>query len=181
MNGRTPSEFEQRTAHAPGGDSMTDANPLQAAGTGVPGGTPGYPGYGGYGYGSGANAVLGDSEMSIVHYLQMLYRRRYIAATAFLVVVMGTAVYSFTAPRLYQASARILIERDQPNVVSFEEVLQQSTVTDDYYETQYQILQSRGLARRTIDSLNLWDAAGFQPEPSRFDIRGFLLTPVYMV
>src|SRR5207247_9880903 len=37
----------------------------------------------------------------------------------------------------------------------------QNQITDDYYQTQYKILQSRGLARRTMDSLNLWTEPEF--------------------
>src|SRR4051812_43226537 len=49
------------------------------------------PGYGGYG-----NAALGESEISFVHYLQMLYRRRYIALATFVSIVAGVAFYTFT-------------------------------------------------------------------------------------
>ena len=31
----------------------------------------------------------------------------------------------------------------------------------DYYQTQYNILQSRALARRTLDELKLWDTPPF--------------------
>jgi capsular exopolysaccharide synthesis family protein len=177
MSVSSPSDFEQRSAGT--GDPMPDM-PVPASG----GGTSGYAGYGGYGYGSGSgygSSPLGDSELNLVQYLQMLYRRRYLALSVFLVTVVGTAVYTFTSPRLYLASARILIERDQPNVISFEEVLQQNSLTDDYYETQYQILQSRGLARRTIEALDLWDHPGFHTPPTRFSIGRMLMAPVDMV
>ena len=38
---------------------------------------------------------------------------------------------------------------------------------DDFYQTQYRILQSRSLAKRTIDAMKLWDAPrlGNGPEP----------------
>jgi polysaccharide biosynthesis transport protein len=52
----------------------------------------------------------------------------------------------------------MLIENEHPNVVSFKEVIEQEKATNDYYQTQYRILQSRLLARRTLDQLKLWDA-----------------------
>ena len=94
------------------------------------------PGYGGYGPGYGAGLST-DSDLSLVHYLQILYRRRYIAASAFLIVFFGVTLYTVTATRMYEATTRLLIERDTPNVVSFQEVLDQGAQTDDYYETQY--------------------------------------------
>jgi succinoglycan biosynthesis transport protein ExoP len=130
-----------------------------------------------YGYGSGYGAaVSSDSELSLVHYLQILYRRRYIAVSAFIIVFLGVTLYTVTATRMYEASTRILIERDTPNVVSFQEVLDQGAQTDDYYETQYAILRGRGLARRTIESLQLWNHPLLNPAP-RFSIRGLIMTP----
>ena len=38
-----------------------------------------------------------------------------------------------------------------PNVVTFKEVIDEDQTKADYYQTQYNILQSRALARKTID------------------------------
>lgn len=168
-----PSQFEQKTPV--GLEGTTDSGmPSNGAASGA-------PGYGyGQGYGYGASSLGGDSELSVVHYLQILYRRRYIAVTTFLAVVIIVALYSFTATRIYQGSVRILIEPDAPNVVSFQEVFEQSEGADDYYETQYRILQSRGLARRTLDQLELWSHPQFVQRP-RLTVRGVLMTPVNAV
>ena len=131
----------------------------------------------GYGYGPGYGAaVSNDSDLSLVHYLQILYRRRYVAVSAFVIVFLGVTLYTVTSIRIYEASTRILIERDTPNVVSFQEVLDQGAQTDDYYETQYAILRGRGLARRTIDSLKLWNDPLFNKQPE-FSVRGLLMAP----
>ena len=130
-----------------------------------------------YGYGPGYGAaVSSDSDLSLVHYLQILYRRRYVAVSAFVIVFLGVTLYTVTSTRIYEASTRILIERDTPNVVSFQEVLDQGAQTDDYYETQYAILRGRGLARRTIDSLKLWNDPLFNKQPE-FSVRGLLMAP----
>ena len=132
----------------------------------------------GYGYGPGYGAATsGDSDLSLVHYLQILYRRRYVALGTFFIVFLGVTLYTVTATRIYEASARILIERNTPNVVSFQEVLDQSAQTDDYYETQYAILRGRGLARRTIESLQLWNHPLLNQQPG-FSVRGLLMTPI---
>lgn len=168
-----PSDFEQK--HPQGGEA-----PVEAGAAPQSGAAPGAPGYGyGYGYGYGGIAA-GESEFSVVQYLQILYRRRYLALAAFLFVFLGVALYTFTATRIYEASVRILIERDTPNVVSFQEVLEQSEITDDYYETQYRILQSRGLARRVLDTPDLWEAPQFN-EPPRISLRGLIMMPVNTV
>ena len=165
-----PPHGDPKTPEHVDGASPAEGGDLSAAGTS--------PGYGGYGYGYGyGNALASHSELSLVHYLQVIYRRRYIAGTAFLAVVLLVALQTFTAVRIYSGSARILIERENPNVVSFKEVLDQSTLNDDYYETQYQILRGRGLARRTLDALDLWDHPHFNPPP-RWTIRRVVMLPV---
>src|ERR1700736_289536 len=105
------------------------------------------------GYGSN---VGGDTEGHLLDYVKVLYRRRWTAATAFLIVVLSVSVYTFTATPIYEARVQILIEKEATNVVMFKEAIEQNQVTDDYYQTQYKILQSRALARRTIDALKLW-------------------------
>ena len=87
---------------------------------------------------------LGDS-------FKVLYRRRWTALTTFLIVLLSVCLYTFTATPIYEARVQILIEKESTNVVTFKEAYEQNQLTDDYYQTQYKILQSRAVARRTIE------------------------------
>lgn len=165
-----PSQFERKNPEISGLDSTTDAGMAPANGA--------LTGAAGYGYGS--SSLGGDSELSIVHYLQILYRRRYVAVTACLAIVITAALYTFTATRIYQGTVRILIEPDAPKVVSFQEVFEQSGSADDYYETQYRILQGRGLARRVLDRLDLWSHPQFTQQPG-LTVRGVIMMPINVV
>src|SRR5262249_41021242 len=63
---------------------------------------------------------------------------------------------------------QLLIEKENSNVVTFKEAVEQNQITDDYYQTQYKILQSRALARRTLDTLQAWHYPQFDsPEKSQ--------------
>jgi succinoglycan biosynthesis transport protein ExoP len=97
----------------------------------------------------------------LLDYLRVLHKRRWTAATAFLVVLVATMLYVFTATPIYETRTRLLIESDNPNVVSFKEVIDEQGTKADYYQTQYNILQSRALARKTLDGLNLWQSPHF--------------------
>jgi polysaccharide biosynthesis transport protein len=90
-----------------------------------------------------------------------VYRRRWLVLTTTTLVVTAVGIYSFTTVPIYQAQARLLIEAERPNVVAFKEVIDQDPATDDFYTTQYNILQSRTLARRTLDRLKLWNQSPF--------------------
>jgi capsular exopolysaccharide synthesis family protein len=97
-------------------------------------------------------------EVHLLDYVRVLYKRRWTAATAFLLVVLGVTVYTFTATPIFEAKTQLLIESDDPNVVSFQEVINEEQAKADYYQTQYNILRSRALARKTIDALGLWNS-----------------------
>ena len=93
----------------------------------------------------------------LLDYLKVLHKRRWTAATAFLLVVGGIMLYTFTATPIYESRTRLLIEADNPNIISFKEVIDEQGAKADYYQTQYNILQSRILAHKTLDELHLWD------------------------
>src|SRR5262245_13826200 len=103
----------------------------------------------------------GDTEMHLNDYVKVLYKRRWAGATAFLLVVGSVTIYTFTAVPIFEARTRLLIESENPNVVSFKAVVEEDQTKQDYYQTQYNILQSRALARRTLDELKLWEAPSF--------------------
>jgi capsular exopolysaccharide synthesis family protein len=90
-------------------------------------------------------------------YLKVLSRRRWTVVSGFLTVMIAVVIYTFTATPIYRSRVQLLIENENPNVVSFKEVIDQEKTTNDYYQTQYRILQSRSLARRVLTQLNLWD------------------------
>lgn len=125
------------------GSRLNDASPL--AGEGSPAG-----------YGGHAEVASGD-EVHLLDYVRVLHKRRWTALTAFVIVFGSVTVYTFTATPIYSARVQILIENENPNVVKFEEVYDQNKATNDYYQTQYRILQSRLLARRTLDAEKLWE------------------------
>lgn len=110
---------------------------------------------------------------NLADYSRAIYKYRWPAIASFALIVGLTTVYTFTATPIYQGSVQLLIEPENPNVVSFKEVIEQTRGTDDYYQTQYRILQSRVVARKTLDSLDLWKKPPFgsvATEPSKWNI-----------
>lgn len=108
------------------------------------------------GYGTGYGQDVADDDVHLLNYLRVLHKRRRTALTAFVIVFGTVTVYTFTATPVFSARTQILIENENPNVVKFEEVVDQNKSMNDYYQTQYRILQSRALARRTLDAEKLW-------------------------
>ena len=109
-------------------------------------------------------------EPHLFDYARVVVKRRHVAIAVFAAIFLATAVYSFTATSLYEGRVQLLIEADNPNVVNFTEVIDEAQNRQDYYQTQYKLLQSRSLAKQTIESLQLWKNTELTPDPSK---RGF--------
>lgn len=118
------------------------------------------------GRGAISNAFFVD-HVHLIDYVKILHKRRWVAITVFLLIFGAVTVYTFTAIPLFAAHAQVLIENEEPNIVNFQQVVEEHRQSSDYYQTQYRLLQSRALARRTLDNAKLWDHELFNPPPSK--------------
>jgi len=163
------------------GPASTTASETRTQAAGAPGSRPhrGYGSYrahGAYGDYGDYGAERGETASQLMHYVRTMYKHRWIAFTAFSVLFLGMAINTFSATPIYQGRVQLLIEPLTPNVVTFKEVIEQNDNNYDYYPTQYAILRSRTLARRTIDELKLWDhpefGGGTGPTTRTFSVSG---------
>jgi capsular exopolysaccharide synthesis family protein len=111
--------------------------------------------------------TLEFGEVHLLDYVRVLYKRRWTAATVFTLIMLGVTLYTFTVTPIYEAQVRLLIETENPNVVSFKQVIEEREANADYYQTQYNMLQSRSLARKTLDVLKLWNHPEFSDGAAR--------------
>jgi succinoglycan biosynthesis transport protein ExoP len=111
----------------------------------------------------------GDYEAEDVHlldYWRVIMGRRWLILAVLSTVVLTTAIYTFKQTPVYRAVATIQIDRENPNILSFKDVYQVETSTDDTLRTQFEVLKSRSLARRVIEDLALDKEAEFaEKEP----------------
>jgi capsular exopolysaccharide synthesis family protein len=96
-----------------------------------------------------------NHQSHITDYLRVLYKRRWIAGLMFLVVFVYGAVNSLKKTPIYQAGTQLLIEVETRRPTSLNSVLQDNSswYDDDFYQTQYRILQSRALAWSTLQAM----------------------------
>ncbi len=102
-------------------------------------------------------------------YLRVVYKRRWTAGLAFLVVFASGTISTLKKPQIYEATAKVLIEKEARRSTSINSVLddQQSWYDDDFYKTQYEILRSRRLAWRAVQALGLVRPAGPAAAPAQ--------------
>lgn len=99
-------------------------------------------------------------------YLHVIQKFRWTVISSFFIVVFSVAIIDFTAQPVYQATAKMIIEKDNPNIVSIQEVMSIDASGTDYYQTQYKIIESRTVAREVIKRLQLDQSKEFFPDPA---------------
>jgi len=108
---------------------------------------------------------IGQQQVNIQEYIRVLMKHRWTILTVFAVIVVSVTIFSFTATPIYQATTRIVIEKENPKVVSIQEVMSVDSSGLDYYQTQYKILESKAVANEVIKRLNLENNEVFNPKP----------------
>ena len=98
----------------------------------------------------------------LVAYWNTLRRRKWIIASIVGVALVVGIILTFLATPLYQAVARIQIEREGERVTNVQQVSEIDAGDDqEFYQTQYALLGARSLAERVVRELNL--ASNEQP------------------
>jgi polysaccharide biosynthesis transport protein len=110
-----------------------------------------------------ATVVDEDQAVNLRAYLKVLSKRRWaITAIAFAVLTVGIVATLKQKPD-YRSSAMLEIEKENPNILTVQELFQIEDVSDTYLVTQYRVLQSENLARRVIAQLHLDENKEFSP------------------
>src|SRR6185436_176222 len=106
---------------------------------------------------AGAGAPGGGQPTHLLDRLNAVFKHRRVAGTAFLLVVTAMMVQTYSTIPVYQTSASIQIDDERSTSVSNLGVNDPTWWQESgpYYRTQYQILQSRELARRVVRRLHL--------------------------
>jgi len=94
-------------------------------------------------------------------------------------ITLATGLMVFSMQPIYSASASIVLESQEANVVNVEEVYSLGAGNYNYTQTQYEILKSRSLAERVVRKLQLHKHPAFLPEEKvdhwySFDLRSLL-------
>jgi len=107
-------------------------------------------------------AVLAPSETvemeetpDLLAYWRIIRKRRWTILTIFSVLFAVVLIWTLKQKPIYRGKALLEIQKENPNILTAQELFQLETVSDTYLETQYKVLKSDALARRVIDQLRL--------------------------
>ncbi|MGB7297261.1 MAG: polysaccharide biosynthesis tyrosine autokinase [Candidatus Aminicenantales bacterium] len=97
-------------------------------------------------------------EFNFRDYWLVLLKRKWTVVAFALPLFVIVTIYSFVKQPSYTAMGTLLIEKET-NILTFEQVFQIETYMDDYFQTQFKLLQSRSLANNVIEKMKLAENA----------------------
>jgi capsular exopolysaccharide synthesis family protein len=110
-------------------------------------------------------------EPHLLDYLLVLRKHQWLITFFLLAVVSIVTIATFRMQPIYEATARVEVDRDTPNAFRFNESGQEADYFDleDYIITQSKILQSETLAMQTVKSMGLDHLPQFGGRPEKPD------------
>jgi len=127
-----------------------------------------------------------DKDIHLLDYWRILVKRRWVIYAALTVVVVTVTLGSLLMRPVYSSTTRLQIEQNTPDVLPFKEIM--ASVPDprnDFYQTQYGLIQSRRVAGEVIQAFGLarlqeFRVGGPPEESKRIDLflKRLKVTPV---
>jgi uncharacterized protein involved in exopolysaccharide biosynthesis len=93
-------------------------------------------------------------EMHLREYVRVLRKHMWLMLACFVVVLGTVALGTYLQRPIFRATTRALLDREAPRVVNFQEA-GPSGEPLEVFQTQVQIIRSRPVAQRVIDTLDL--------------------------
>src|ERR1041385_3888675 len=114
-------------------------------------------------------------------YLKVLRDRWLLIVAVFIVTVASAVVFTVRQTPVYQAAATVLIEPEAPRVVNIQGVTPETSNSQEYYATQYKVLQSRPIVDAVIKRLDLkrrMPGVGGAEDPYSAVVGGLTIDPL---
>ena len=102
-----------------------------------------------------------ESKLHFLDYWRIIRVRKTVILAVFLLVVITATLVTFILPESYSSTARIKIERDNPDVGPIGDKSMMSGGYDPYFiQTEFEIIQSKIILDKVVDELNLNEVWG---------------------
>lgn len=123
--------------------------------------------------GSSADPFEDDEGIDLREYWNTIVRRKWTVIFFTLIVVVTAAIATSLMTPIYRSSVTLQIEKESAKVVEYADVTPEES-GNDFYQTQYELLKSRTLARRVIDQLGLDSVSQLAGKPQTSYIRDLI-------
>jgi uncharacterized protein involved in exopolysaccharide biosynthesis len=125
-----------------------------------------------------------EPQARAADYRRVLRKHRWLITGIFLLTVLTVAIWTFLQVPIFQAVTTILIEPEPPKVLNIQDVTPVGAMSPwdpAFYPTQYEIIKSRAVVERAVETLNLKARAaggGAGADPSRWLSGSLAVDPV---
>jgi polysaccharide biosynthesis transport protein len=103
-----------------------------------------------------------SQEVHLSHYWNVIRKRWKVALAIVIVVMLGTFLASYFQKPLYSSQIRIQIDRES-NRATMEDFFGVPANEQEFLQTQYVLLKSRGLALQVVEDHKLWNEQELNP------------------
>jgi polysaccharide biosynthesis transport protein len=110
-----------------------------------------------------AHPYFAAHQTPLLHYWHILRKRKWVVLATFAIVFALSVIATLNATRLYQATSKVAIFPENPNVLGFKD-MENSSPDYEYeatLETQVAILRSDALALKVIEAMRLYQDPRF--------------------
>ncbi|MEM1154955.1 MAG: polysaccharide biosynthesis tyrosine autokinase [Pseudomonadota bacterium] len=108
---------------------------------------------------------IDDDLIDVREYWAILVRRQRTVFATVVLLLIGTLIVTSLMEPVFRATTVLQIERESGKVLEYQSLTaEEAANTKDFYQTQYELLKSRTLARRVIDQLGLQTAGAFSED-----------------
>ncbi len=114
---------------------------------------------------NGRDQVEGSHHLHVKDYLSIIRKRKHAVIIFSVLLISAAALISLLSPRTYQATAQLIIEKGSYPISEKRGPQERGVRAEETYLTQLNLLQSRSLAVKVVEDLQLWRE--FQISPLR--------------
>ncbi len=108
-----------------------------------------------------ATGEVGQTQLDLRRIQAVFRRRMHLFFAAVLLALVVTVIITLRATPMYTATANLIIDRQQQQVVDTQAVLSGLPADSSTVDTEVEVLRSRQLAERVVDTLNLTEDPEF--------------------
>ena len=109
------------------------------------------------------DALSDEQRLELVEYWRSITKRKWAILFLGIAIAIAAGAIAFALPPIYSSTATVMIEPDKSKVVNIEEVYSGVGQNREHFQTQVEIVKSREVALKTIQSLKLYDVPEFDP------------------
>ncbi|MGH9775327.1 MAG: GumC family protein [Candidatus Acidiferrales bacterium] len=106
-----------------------------------------------------------EQDPNLQSYWRVIQKRRWTILSIVLIVFTVVLIATLKEKQVYRSRAMIEIDKENPNILTVQEMFQLENESDAYLETQFRIVQSESVAKRVIAELHLDQMPEFNPRP----------------